>query len=364
MTRVLVLTRYDRLGASSRVRFLQFLPALRERGFDFDVRPLLSDSYVRALYGGPGISAAEIAGSYFRRLKALGGRRRYDLVWLEKEALPWIPAWLEAGLLTGVPYVVDFDDAWFHRYESHARAAVRALLGGKIDAVMRQARVVVAGNAYLGERAQRAGSRDIAIIPTAIDMTRYPPPPKAPSPTDGKPVIVGWIGTPLNAHYLNQIAPALRRVAGVTPLKLHVVGATAPAALDGIPTESFPWSEASEVERIAAFDIGIMPLENTPWEQGKCAYKLLQAMAAAKPVVASNVGANCQVVRPGINGFLAETVDDWTEHLSRLSADPMLRFRMGLEAFRTVDESYSLAAVLPHLAAVLERASARPSGKT
>jgi glycosyltransferase involved in cell wall biosynthesis len=357
MPRVLVLTRYDRLGASSRVRFLQFLPALRERGIDFDVQPLLSDGYVRALYGGPKAPITEIVGSYVRRLKALAGRRRYDLVWLEKEALPWVPAWIEAGLLTGVPYIVDLDDAWFYRYENHARAPVRALLGGKIDAVMRGARTVVAGNDYLAERARRAGARDIEIIPTAIDMKRYPPPPLAAD--GGTPVIVGWIGTPLNAHYLNRIASALRRVAGVTPIKLHIVGANAPAELAGIPVESFPWSEATEVERICAFDIGIMPLENSPWERGKCAYKLLQAMAAAKPVVASNVGANCRVVRHGINGFLAESSEDWVQHLGRLSADPTLRFRMGLEAFRTVNESYSVAAVLPRLASVLERASER-----
>ena len=33
MTSVLALTRYERLGASSRVRFLQFLPALEREGF-------------------------------------------------------------------------------------------------------------------------------------------------------------------------------------------------------------------------------------------------------------------------------------------------------------------------------------------
>jgi glycosyltransferase involved in cell wall biosynthesis len=359
MPRVLVLTRYDRLGASSRVRFLQFLPKLTERGFAFEVQPLLSDDYVRGLYGGPKISIMEIVRSYLRRLKALAGRRRYDLVWLEKEALPWVPAVFEAGLLAGAPYVVDYDDAWFYRYENHARAPVRALLGGKIDAIMRGAHTVVVGNDYLAARAQRAGAQNIAIVPTAIDMERYPPPPTAPGAAGNEPVIVGWIGTPLNAHYLVQIAPALRQVAAETPIKLHIIGAPAPATLAGIPVESFAWSEATEIERICAFDIGIMPLENTPWELGKCAYKLLQAMAAAKPVVASNVGANCQVVRPGINGFLAETPEQWAEHLGRLSADPALRFHLGLEAFRTVGDSYSLAAVLPRLASVLERASGK-----
>ena len=57
MTNVLLLTRYERLGASSRVRFLQFLPELERQGFNFDVRPLLDNDYVRSLYGGPPVGA-------------------------------------------------------------------------------------------------------------------------------------------------------------------------------------------------------------------------------------------------------------------------------------------------------------------
>ena len=44
---------------------------------------------------------------------------KYDLIWLEKEALPWLPTWMEIARLEGLPYVVDYDDAWFHRYENH-----------------------------------------------------------------------------------------------------------------------------------------------------------------------------------------------------------------------------------------------------
>src|SRR5215207_9835713 len=115
--KILLLTRYSRRGASSRVRFLQFLPALPARGFEFDVHPLLGDEYIHSLSSGKKTSSAGIAASYWQRSAALLRRRHYDLIWLEKEALPWIPGWIEAPLLSGVPYVVDLDDAWFHRYD-------------------------------------------------------------------------------------------------------------------------------------------------------------------------------------------------------------------------------------------------------
>jgi glycosyltransferase involved in cell wall biosynthesis len=99
-----------------------------------------------------------------------------------------------------------------------------------------------------------------------------------------------------------------------------------------------------------------MPLCDTPWERGKCAYKLLQVMAAGKPVIASPVGANRQVVRHGVNGFLAETMDEWTEALLKL-ADPELRQRMGAEARKTVEEQYTTAIASPRLAAILSEAA-------
>ncbi len=91
MIRVLALTRYGALGASTRLRTLQYVPLLREDGIDIDVSPLLVDAYLEGLYRrGRGPLLASLAG-YTRRLAALTNQRAYDLVWLEKELLPWLP---------------------------------------------------------------------------------------------------------------------------------------------------------------------------------------------------------------------------------------------------------------------------------
>jgi glycosyltransferase involved in cell wall biosynthesis len=348
MINVLVLTRYERLGASSRVRFLQFLPALEREGFTFDVRPLLSNAYVSALYGGPPVSKASIAMAYVRRIAALRKRMRYDVVWLEKEALPWLPAWVEISRLEGIPYVADYDDAWFYRYENHW---LKPLLGRKLDKIMLIARTVVAGNDFLARHARQAGARHVEVVPTAIDLDRYR---DLPARAPGGPMNVGWIGHPYTVHYLPIVADALR---GVEGLKLQVVGAPVPEAFAGMPAESFPWTEDSEVARIANFDVGIMPLPDTQWERGKCAYKLLQVMAAGKPVIASPVGANRQVVQHGVNGFLADTPAEWSEALRKLATDPDLRARMGEEARKTVEQGYSTGVMVPRLAAILREAA-------
>jgi glycosyltransferase involved in cell wall biosynthesis len=106
--------------------------------------------------------------------------------------------------------------------------------------------------------------------------------------------------------------------------------------------------------------VGIMPLADTEWERGKCGYKLIQYMAAARPVIASPVGVNREIVEHGVNGFLASTTEDWRAALNRLRDDPALRQRMGLAARERVAARYALDVVAPRLAPLLRSAATRP----
>ena len=129
------------------------------------------------------------------------------------------------------------------------------------------------------------------------------------------------------------------------------------AAVDGLPAEARPWSEATEVKDILGFDVGIMPLPDEPWERGKCGYKLIQYMACARPVIASPVGANRQIVEQGVNGFLAETYDDWRSALDMLYAAPELRARLGAAGRRKVETAYCTRVTAPRLANLLKVAA-------
>jgi glycosyltransferase involved in cell wall biosynthesis len=358
MLKILVLTRYDSLGASSRVRFLQFLSPLSTRGISFTVQPFLDNDYICALYSGKRPNVLKILIAYLKRFRVLLRARSYDLLWMEKEALPWLPAALELALLRGISYVVDLDDAWFHRYDQSPWAIIRKLMAGKIDRLMDRAAVVVAGNQYLADRARSANAKRVEIIPSVIDLNRYRTKTISKNSDRKNTVVIGWIGTPVTARYLAEFEQAFRTIAAIRSVKLHVVGASAPLAFAGLPVATITWNEATEVDAIRAFDIGIMPLDNTPWERGKCAYKLLQVMAAGRPVVASSVGANRTVIRDGINGFLVDTTDTWIAALTALIDDPNLRATMGREAMQAINEQYSIERATPRLAAVLSEAAA------
>ncbi|HYG25777.1 MAG TPA: glycosyltransferase family 4 protein, partial [Caulobacteraceae bacterium] len=178
------------------------------------------------------------------------------------------------------------------------------------------------------------------------DLARYP----VKHPMPGR-VTVGWIGSPATAHYLAPLEPVLSELAEETGLRAVAIGATV-----GSLFEVVPWSEDGEVEALADLDIGVMPLADSPWERGKCGYKLIQYMAMGLPVVASPVGVNTTIVRHGENGFLAANDDEWRTHLRALASDPQLRETMGRAGRRMVEETYSLQVQGPRLARLMRQA--------
>lgn len=347
--RVLFLTRYARLGASSRLRIYQYLPSLKRAGFEAAVAPLFGEDYVRSLYSGK-ISKVAVFNSYINRLQFILKVRHFDLVWVEYEMLPWLPGWIELSLLPGdVPFVVDYDDAIFHRYDQHRLAVVRTVLGKKIDGVMGRAALVIAGNDYLGVHARQAGAKRVELLPTVVDGTRYIVIEKG----DVSPVTIGWIGSPTTSQlHLKHVAAVLRAINVSHHARIVAIGAN-PSQLQDLPIEIRPWSEDTEAAEIQQFDIGIMPLPDNLWERGKCGYKLIQYMASGKPVVASPIGVNSVIVHHGVNGFLANTESEWYESLRLLCEDAALRKRMGDAGRSRMECDYSLQVTAPRLAELL-----------
>lgn len=353
--KLLVLPRYGRLGASSRLRMMQYRPWLESAGVEVTVAPLFSDAYVAGLQRNSR-KLGDVARAYAERVKALLGSGSFDLVWIEKELLPWLPAWVERTLLSSaVPYVLDYDDAVFHYYDLHRNPLVKALLGDKHPVLMRGAALVMAGNAYLADYARRAGARHVEVVPTVIDLARYPAHLQMSVPTPSVPPCVGWIGQRATAPFLVPYQPLFERLSASGLARFVAIGIDAQSL--GLSMESIPWTEQTEVTSIASFDIGIMPLVDEPFERGKCGYKLIQYMACGLPVVASPVGVNRQLVEHGVNGFLAETPEQWEQALQTLLADADLRQRMGQAGRLKVEQQYCIQVTGPKLAALLVAAA-------
>jgi len=341
------------MGASSRLRMLQYLPLLTNAGLSFDVFPLLDDDYLKRIYSGKKISKFYLMIRFLKRILQLIRLRKEQVLWIEKELFPYFPAIFEKMLnLIGFRLIVDFDDAIFHQYDEHKFSFVRLFLSRKIDRVMQYSDYVVAGNEYLAARAQGAGAKKIEIIPTVIDLKRYS---CRMYNEDSNRLVIGWMGSPGSQALLVPFLSGFEKFAKKNCCEFLIVGSNIEHGYSG-NLQFVKWSEESEVELIQSMDIGIMPLQNTPWQRGKCGYKLVQYMACGVPVVASNVGVNCEIVNFSQSGYLVDKTEDWELCFKRLMSDSYLRKKLGLNGRRAVEEKYSTESQVPNLVKIFNEA--------
>jgi Glycosyl transferases group 1 len=214
----------------------------------------------------------------------------------------------------------------------------------KFAATCRIADVVVTGNEFLAETA-RLHARRVEVVPTPIDVCRYRAPRSA---REGLRLV--WIGTPGNLTYLEQLRPALAALArDFSRLQLRVICSHFPDWSD-VPIETVTWSEETEAADIGAGDIGLMPLTDDDWSRGKCAFKLLQYMAAGLPCVTSLVGANATVAVDGVTALFARDASEWHQALRTLIASPEQRRAMGEAARQRVERLYDLGPIADRVA--------------
>ena len=345
---ILLLPRYTDLGPSSRLRMSQFVPLLEAAGATVRSAPFFSDDYLQGFFGTGRQSRLAGLRGYWRRVRLLL-RARPNLVWVEREVFPFLPGAFERLLRwRRIPYVVDMDDAVFHRYDAHASAIVRRLLGHKLVPLLRGAAAATMGNPYLAAYARRYGAPRVENIPTVVDPARYPvlPPPA------GDRLRLGWIGTPANARYLAIVIDALRLLDDTVKATLVTIGAPPLPELP-MPQEIHRWEEASESMLLSQIDIGLMPLTDDQFERGKCGYKLIQYMAAGRPVIGSPVGVNVDIVTPDC-GILADDVGEWAAAIMALAQDPARRLAMGRAGRARIERHYSRDVVGAKLVSLFE----------
>ncbi|WP_312421444.1 glycosyltransferase family 4 protein [Epilithonimonas sp.] len=362
--KILYLTKYTRLAGSSRMRSYQYFPYLEEAGMQVTVKPFFDDAYLEDFYAGKkNISA--VVKSYVKRLGVLFSVFSYDRVVIEKEIFPFLPAWAERILKRlGIQYIVDYDDAIFHNYDQSSNPIIKKFLANKIAKVMRFSGTVVAGNQYLADYAARSGAKNIEIIPTVIDLERYPvknsdsdlelPPNVILSGVEGKAgersasentqkFVVGWIGT--KTTFEKHLLPCKDWIKALQiqdpNIRFHIVGITEDMDF-GKNVQYIRWTEETEVAEILKMDIGLMPLQDSKWEKGKCAYKLIQYAACGIPGVASDVGMNREVTVPGETGILASADEEWIQAIKTLKSNTELRNRMGRNARQLVEKKYCI----------------------
>jgi glycosyltransferase involved in cell wall biosynthesis len=345
MKRVLILCLHrPNRSPSQRFRFEQYLGYLEQNGYEFDFSYLLDQQSDKIYYkpGQYGKKLMIVMRSITRRLRELMKARRYDLVFVQREAFMLGTPFFERAIAGKVPMIFDFDDSiWLQTVSESNKKLAFLKDASKTARIIEKAALVFAGNEFLADYA-RQFNNNVVIVPTTIDTDVYKP---VPDVKDKQHVCIGWSGSFSTIEHFETALPALRlvkeRFGGRVSFKIIGDGNYYCKDLDA---QGLPWIADTEVRDLSTFDIGIMPLPDTEWAKGKCGLKGLQYMALGIPTLMSPVGVNTEIIQHGENGFLPRTEDEWIACLSELIESEELRRRIGDAGKATLEAGYATKA--------------------
>lgn len=329
------------MNPSARFRVRQHVPMLRQAGMVVaEYCPLLAQGarlpgalgQVRARYLPP-LVAGQIMLNLALRVPGIVGSRRADVTWLERNFIPGLD---DAATLLGKPLVLDIDDAiWLYN----------PLGKSQVARLVRRADMVFAGNRFLADWCSQF-CRNIRVIPTAVDASRFVPRPVGKAPD--APFVVGWTGTSGNFRYLKTIEGTLGQFLRRHPAARMMIIADRPPRELSLPAEQLVfhrWAPDTEHLLMQEFDIGIMPLDDSDLSRGKCSFKLLQYMSLGLPVIASPYGMNAEVLMGADLGYSATTSADWLDALEECISSPAKIRIKGETGRRILLDKYSLPVV-------------------
>lgn len=348
MQKILFLTvhRPDR-SPSQRFRFEQYIPFLNQNGFQCIHSFLLDEKSDKIFYSkGKILGKLSIVWKSFFKLWTLSSKAdSYDFIFIQRETFMLGTSFFEKRFARSkAKLIFDFDDSIWLLDVSNANKAFSWLKNpDKTAEIISICDVVVAGNPYLCHYAKQF-NRHVKLIPTTIDTVEY-----TNKGNRNTSICIGWSGSLTTLKHFDFAVPFLIKLKQKfgDRISIKVIG-DGNYKNDKLEVVALPWRKETEVEELSTFDIGIMPLPDDKWASGKCGLKGLQYMALEIPTIMSPVGVNSEIIKDGINGYLASSEQEWIEKLTQLVESKELREKIGKAGRRTVEESYSIESQKGH----------------
>jgi len=268
---------------------------------------------------------------------------RYDAIVFQKTYSRYHRWLMIMATKLGKHCYLDIDDA---PSKINARKTLR-----NFESMVAMANGVFAGSRNLFDYCKKHQAQTY-LIPSSIYLKYYN---KVEHTHASDKVCLGWIGN--GAHYkkdlIEILVEPLKELAIKYPLKLKVVGACGVqelyevfASIDGLETvfiDAIEWSDPKAVSSaICDFDIGLYPLLPSDFNQFKCGFKALEYMATGIPVVSSSVAINADIITHEVDGFLADSTNEWVAAIEHLVVHADKRIKMGKAGAIKVEDKFNV----------------------
>jgi glycosyltransferase involved in cell wall biosynthesis len=344
--RILILCPSPRGTApTQRLKYEQYLTRLEKEGYSFTISSFQTSRFWKIIYQ-PGRVPEKIFWTLFGYTKRVYDLLRapfYDGVFVNLWVTPiGFPVYERVLFFFNKNVIYDIDDMIFlSKSEPTLDSGFIQKIKGKRKplVLMKHAKHIIVCTPKLEEIAIEQNKFKRAIdISSTFDTDRFVP---VNEYKQTETTIIGWTGTHSTITFLETIQPALAEVAKCRNIKLVVIANT-PYEMPGVETEYIQWRQQTEVYDLHRFQIGLYPIPANEWSLGKSGLKALTYMAIAIPFVATAYGANFRIMEDGVQGYLANDIEEWTNKLCALIDDVELRKKMGKEGRKRVEEKYSI----------------------
>ncbi|MBO9681971.1 MAG: glycosyltransferase family 4 protein [Flavisolibacter sp.] len=329
------------VSPGQRFRCEQYEHLLKNNGFQVETFPFLDNETYQILYK-EGYFLRKVVGvfkGFVRRIGFLFKARKFDYIFLQREMAPVGPPvfeWIVSKILKA-KIIYDYDDAiWIPNVSEGNRIARFAKCFWKIKWICKWSYKVSAGNDFLANYA-RSYNNKVVVNPTCVDTeNKY-----FIASQQNEPPVIGWTGSHSTIQFLALGIPAIKKLGQLKQFRFLAICDKKPE-FDIKSLEFQKWDKQTEIEDLSKINIGIMPLKEDAWSEGKCGFKLIQYMALGIPAVASPVGVNKQIIDHGINGYLCSSDEEWIQYLTELLSDEQKRREFGKKGRDKIVREYSI----------------------
>ena len=245
---------------------------------------------------------------------------------------------LRACQAAGVPLVLEVNAPLVHEASRHRSFRdVDAGLADERELFAGASAVTAVSRALVGYVAAVAPDADVRWVPNGVHVERFDVPPATVAGVDAGATVVGFVGSMKPWHGVVDLVAAFARVAPARPDANLVLVGTGPeedAVRAAVPAGlsrrvhlfgSLPHTDVPGV--VARFDVAVAPYR--PSEDFYfCPLKVLEYLAAGRPVVYPPLGDVPELAGPGGRPFPPGDVGGLAAVLARLLDDPDERGRL------------------------------------